>query len=93
MTIGMLKLTIFIRDSNSLKEKRMILHSLKARIRNNFNVAITQLDQEDKWQMAVLAIVGIERDRKTINSTLSKISDFLRESRQVDLIKEEMELF
>jgi hypothetical protein len=92
MTIGILKLTIFIHDSNSLKEKRMVLHSLKAKIHNSFNVAVTQIDEEDKWQMAILAIVGVERDRKTINSTLSKISDFIKESRHIDLINEEMEV-
>ncbi len=58
MTVGILKVVLFIQDSNSLKAKRMVLHSLKVRLRNNFNVAVTQIDHEDKWQKAALAIVG-----------------------------------
>jgi len=49
MTIGILRLVLFIHESNSLKDKRMVLHSLKARLRSNFNVAVTQVDDQDKW--------------------------------------------
>jgi len=92
MTIGILKLILFIQDSNSLKEKRMVLHSLKAKLRNNFNVAVTQIDDEDKWQRATIAIVGAERDRKNMNSILSNIINFIEEFDGVDLINHELEL-
>jgi uncharacterized protein YlxP (DUF503 family) len=92
MTIGILKLTLFIQDSSSLKEKRMVLNSLKARLRNSFNVAVTQLDDEDKWQKSTLAVVGIEKDRKNMNSILSRIINFIEEFNGVDLINHEMEL-
>ena len=49
MTIGVLTVELFIPESSSLKEKRMVLHSLKARLRNHFNVAVTEIDDEDKW--------------------------------------------
>ena len=92
MTIGILKLALFIYNSNSLKEKRMILHSLKAKLRNNFNVAVTQIDDEDKWQKATLAIVVVETDRKNMNSILSNIINFIQQFNGVDLINHEMEL-
>lgn len=92
MTIGILKLVLFIPGSNSLKEKRMVLHSLKARLRNNFNVAITQIDDDDKWQKTTLAVVGVEKDRKNMNSILSRIINFIEEFRQISLIDYEMEL-
>ncbi len=92
MTIGILKITLFIHSSNSLKEKRMVLHSLKARLRNNFNVAVTQIDDDDKWQKTTIAIVGVERDRKNMNSNLSCIINFIEELNNVDLINHEMEL-
>ncbi len=92
MTIGLLKIALFIPDSNSLKEKRMVLHSLKARLRNNFNVAVTQIDDEDKWQKTTLAVVGVERDRKNINSTLSNIVNFIEKFNNINLIDYEMEL-
>jgi hypothetical protein len=92
MTIGILRLDLFIQDSNSLKEKRMVLHSLKARLRNNFNVAVSQIDGEDKWQRTTLAIVGVEKNKKNMNSSLSDIINFIRRFNSIDLIDFEMEL-
>jgi len=92
MTIGILKLVLFIQHSNSLKEKRMVLHSLKARLRSKFNVAVTQIYDEDKWQKTTLAIVGVEKDRKNMNSTLSNIVNFIEASNNINLINYEMEL-
>jgi len=92
VTIGILKIAIFIPCSNSLKEKRMVLHSIKARLKNNFNVAVTQIADEDKWQRATLAIVGVERDRKNMNSILSSIINFLEEFGNINLLNHEMEL-
>jgi uncharacterized protein YlxP (DUF503 family) len=92
VTIGILRLELFIHGSNSLKEKRMVLHSLKARLRNNFNVAVTQIDDEDKWQKTTLAVVGVEKNRNNMNSILSKIVNFIEGLNSVDLINSEMEL-
>ena len=92
MTIGILKLTLFIPNSNSLKEKRMVIHSLKAKLCNNFNVAVTQIDTEDKWQKAILAVVGVEKTRDTMNRTLSRVINFIENFNPVGLIDHEMEL-
>jgi len=92
MTVGILNLIIFIHDSNSLKAKRMVLHSLKARLRNSFNVAVTQIDDEDKWQKTTLAVVGVERYRANMNSILSKVVEFIEKFNGIELINYEMEL-
>ncbi len=87
-----MQLTLFIHGSSSLKEKRMVLHGLKARLRNSFNVVVTQIGNEDKWQKATLAIAGVERDKRNMNSILSHIINFIEEYDGVDLINHEMEL-
>ena len=92
MTVGILRLAIFIEGSRSLKAKRMVLHSLKSRLRNNFNVAVTQIADEDKWQKATLAVAGVERDRKKMNSVMSGVINFLGEFGGIMLIDHEMEL-
>lgn len=92
MTIGILKLVLFIHSSNSLKEKRMVLQSLKVKLRNNFNVAVTQIDDEDKWQKVTLAVVGVEKNRNNMNSILSGIVNFIEKFDHLNLINYEMEL-
>ncbi|MFH1458329.1 MAG: DUF503 domain-containing protein [Candidatus Omnitrophota bacterium] len=92
MTVGILQLAIFIHNSNSLKEKRRVLHSLRARLRKYFNVAVTQIGDEDKWQKSTLAIVGVERDRKIMDSILCRIINFIKDTSGIHLIDHEMEL-
>lgn len=92
MTIGVLKIFLFIANSNSLKDKRMVLHSLKQRLRNNFNIAVTQIDDEDKWQRSTLVALGIEKDRSKMNSLLSQIINFIEAFNQAELVNYEIEL-
>jgi len=92
MTVGILRVVLFIQGSNSLKRKRMVLHSLKARLRNNFNVAVTQVGDEDKWQKATIAIVGVEKDRRNMDRNLCAVVNYIGEFGCVDLINHEMEL-
>ena len=92
MTVGLLKVSLFIPASNSLKHKRMVLNSLKARIRNNFNIAVSQINDQDKWQKATLALVGVDTDRNDMNSLLSRLINFIEDFDEVQLINHEMEL-
>lgn len=92
MIIGILKLFIFIPGSNSLKEKRMVLHSLKERLRNNFNVSVIQIDGQDKWQKATLAVVGAEKSSANMSRVFSSVVNFIENFNRADLINYEMEL-
>lgn len=70
----------------------MVLHSLKARLRSIFNVAVTQIADEDKWQKTTLAVVGVEKNRNTTNSVLSDVINFIESPHSVIVINYEMEL-
>jgi uncharacterized protein YlxP (DUF503 family) len=93
MTIGLLKLLLFIPQSNSLKAKRMALQGLKVRLRRQFNIALSEVDNEDKWQKAVLALVSLDKDRNRLNSLFSKVVNFVEGTANVNLIDYEMEFF
>jgi uncharacterized protein YlxP (DUF503 family) len=70
----------------------MLLHSLKGRLRNKFNIAISQIADEDKWQKATLALVGVERDRNNMHSVLSEAVNFIEGFSLVRVIDYEMEM-
>ncbi len=92
MVIAVLRLVLFIGNSNSLKTKRMILHSLKARLRNKFNISISEVDDGDKWQKSTLAIVGIGNDKRYMDMQSSRIINFIENFNQVDIVDYEMEM-
>ena len=85
MVVGILRLVLFIGKSNSLKAKRMVLHSLRSRLRNKFNIAISEVDDEDKWQKSTLAIVGMNKDRRYIDRQFSEIINFIENFNQVSI--------
>ena len=92
MTVGILRLVLFIGKSNSLKTKRMVLHSLKTRLRNKFNIAITEVSDEDKWQKSTLVVAGVEKDKKYIDSQFSQIINFIENFNQVDIVDYNIEI-
>jgi len=55
---------------HSLKEKRAILQSLKARLRQELNVSVAETGAQDSWQRAELSCAAVGSDRKVVESTL-----------------------
>jgi uncharacterized protein YlxP (DUF503 family) len=92
MVIAILKLVLFIGSSNSLKTKRMVLHSLKARLRNKFNIAVSEVADGDKWQKSTLAVVGVGRDQRGMDRQFSKMINFIENFKQVSIVDYEMEM-
>ena len=71
--IGVLYVRVFIAHARSLKDKRMVLKSLKDRIRVRHNVSVAELDGLDKWQTATLGFAMIGNDNRYINGALEDI--------------------
>lgn len=92
MFIGILKLDLHIPASNSLKHKRMILNSLKGRLRSNFNVSVAEVDGGDKWQRAIIAICFVNSKKEHIHRSTEKILAFVEQFNGADLLNHEMEI-
>ena len=92
MIIGILKIDLHFPYSSSLKEKRMILKSLKDRVRKIFNVSISELDEHDKWQKAIISIAAIGIGRRNINSLLDKVVNFVTTLKNLEISDYEIEI-
>ena len=57
IVIALLTLDIHIPHAHSLKDKRMILRSLKDRLRSKFNVSVSEVDHQDLWQRSQVSVV------------------------------------
>jgi uncharacterized protein YlxP (DUF503 family) len=93
MPIGVLNLELHLPDAHSLKEKRMVVRSLKDRLRARFNVAVAELDHQDLWQRSLLGVVSISSDQKALESLFDAIQ---RESENLlgkDLVGMQLEFF
>src|SRR5437667_4117 len=54
MVVGVLRLELLLPENHSLKGKRSVLRTIKARVQNKFNVSIAECEEHDLWQRAVL---------------------------------------
>jgi hypothetical protein len=77
MVVGVLQIDLSIPGADSLKAKRMVLRSLRDRVRREFNVSIAEVEDNNQWQSATLAIVNVSNDRQFTNRVLSKVVNFV----------------
>lgn len=77
MVVGVLRLTLYIDESHSLKEKRSVLRKIKHRVRNEFNVSIAECDEHDLWQKTQLGICQVGTDQAYIDGALQATVRFI----------------
>jgi len=92
MVIGVLQLRIMIRDAQSLKDKRRIVKSLRDRIRNRFNVSVSEVDSLDQRQQATLGVALATNDRVFADQVLAKVVDLVRATPGASLVDYETEI-
>ncbi|NQS99961.1 MAG: DUF503 domain-containing protein [Candidatus Omnitrophica bacterium] len=85
MTIGLLQLSLFIPQANSLKSKRQILKSVKEKIRQKFNVSIAEVGGLEKWQRSMLAVACVNNNKRLVNSVLSKVVNLVEAQHALEL--------
>lgn len=81
MVIGVCTLNLSIPVAFSLKEKRQVVRSLIARVRNEFNVAIGEVDDHDVWQHAVLAVACVSTSAQHAHRQLEAVIRFIDRQR------------
>ncbi|HUL29256.1 MAG TPA: DUF503 domain-containing protein [Thermodesulfobacteriota bacterium] len=92
MVIGVCKLDLLIPENHSLKEKRHVLRKLTDRVRNRFNVAISEVGDNDLWQRAQMGFCTVGNDRRHINSSLDKVINFIEQMNLVEMLQTEIEI-
>ena len=82
MHLGVCRISLHLPESSSLKDKRQVSRSLSARIRNTFNVAVAEVEDQELWQRLTLAICCVSTDPSHANEMVSKVVEFVQESRR-----------
>lgn len=67
-------------DVGSLKGKRHVLKGLKEKVRARFEVAVAEVDHQDMWQRATLAVAYVSHDSRHANEVVSKAVDFIEDN-------------
>ena len=81
MHIGVCRLSLFLPGSGSLKAKRQTARSLADRIRNQFNVSVAEVEDNDLWQRLTLGVSCVSNDSGHAHEMLSKVVSFVESAR------------
>jgi uncharacterized protein YlxP (DUF503 family) len=92
MVVGVCQLDLFLHENFSLKGKRQVLRSIVQRARKRFNISISEVEDQDLWQKAVLGICAVGNDRQRVNSTLDQVVNFIESTQLTDVADSQIEI-
>lgn len=80
-------------EVGSLKAKRHVLQGVKERVKQRFNVSVAEVDHQDAWQRATLAVACVANDSRHANEVVTKAVGFLERLPDASVIDVSIEVF
>lgn len=81
MVIGVATLELRIPMNGSLKGKRSVIKPIIARLRNDFNVSVAEVDEQDSLRTAVIAVACVSSDQDYAHGLLMKVVESVEHMR------------
>tara|TARA_B100001123_G_scaffold285481_1_gene318202 strand:+ start:1715 stop:1999 length:285 start_codon:yes stop_codon:yes gene_type:complete len=70
--VGLLSLELHIPHSRSLKEKRVVIRSIKDRL-NKLSVGFAEVNYQDLLQRTALAVVAVGAEQQLVEQSLANV--------------------
>jgi uncharacterized protein YlxP (DUF503 family) len=77
MVIGVCSWELSLPQCHSLKEKRMVVKSLKERLQHRFRVSVAETAYQDVWSRAELTAAIVSTDHSHVDSVLDALDRFV----------------
>ncbi len=77
MFVGVARITLDIPAAGSLKAKRQVLRRVTDRVKAKFNVSVAEVEDNDVWNRAVVALSVVGNDKRHVNEMLDKVMQFV----------------
>ena len=90
MVVGLLTVELHVSGSHSLKEKRMVVRRVKDRLKK-FNVSVSEIEHQDLWQRAGIAVVTVSTDQAHADRELAACADEIERVEPGLVIRTEIE--
>jgi uncharacterized protein YlxP (DUF503 family) len=92
MIVGAAAVEIHIHGSQSLKQKRGVVRSISQRVRNRFNLSVSEVGGQDRWQRAVLGLSAAGSDRRQVRATLDRALEFIEDLHLAEVLNVDVEI-
>ena len=92
MKIAVLSFRLYAPWVHSLKEKRMIVRSMIAKLQNRFHVSAAEIEELDTHQIIVIGVAAIVPHQAMADSLMDEISRFVEENTEAEILDEAREI-
>lgn len=92
MIVGAAVVEIHVHGSRSLKQKRGVVRSITQRVRNRFNLAVSEVGGQGTWQRAVLGISACGTEPQRVRTVLERAIAFIEELHLAELRESDIEI-
>ncbi len=76
----------------SLKEKRMVVKSLVAKLQNRFHVSAAETDEQDIHRIIVIGVAAIVPHNAMADSMMDEISRFVEDNTEAEILDEQRDI-
>jgi uncharacterized protein len=91
MVVGVCRVSLMVHGSQSLKDKRMVLRSIKDRVNQKFNCAIAEVGDQDAWDSAQLGFAVVSNEHGFTQSMVQKILAFIEDLSIAKIVDDEQD--
>jgi uncharacterized protein len=92
MFVCVARVSLEIPAAGSLKAKRQVLRRVSDRVKAKFNVSLAEVEDNDVWNRAVIAMAVVGNERRHVNEQMDKILQFIEDMYVAPVAQREMEI-
>jgi uncharacterized protein YlxP (DUF503 family) len=92
MLVGLCRFDLRIPGVSSLKEKRHVVKTLTASLRQRFNVAVAEVDHQDLWQRATIAVSSVSGEAYQLKKVMHAVERHIERWVEVEIIDADLSL-
>jgi uncharacterized protein YlxP (DUF503 family) len=92
MLVALCRFDLRIPGCTSLKEKRHVVKTLTASVRNRFNVSVAEVEYHDLWQRTAIAVSAVAGEGYHLKRVMHQVERHVETFPAVELIDTSMSL-
>jgi uncharacterized protein YlxP (DUF503 family) len=92
MLVGLETFDLRIPGCGSLKEKRHVVKTLTAGLRQKFNVSVAEVDHHDLWQRTTIAVSAVASEAYHARRVLHEVEKFVDRFGRTEIIASDLSL-
>jgi len=92
MNVAVMTFRLHAPWARSLKEKRAVVRSLTAQLRNRFHVSAAETGEQDLHQIIAVGVAAVVPHNALADSLMEEISRFVAENCEAEILEETREI-